>query len=500
MTEITNPIFDLSYSYRKDNSVDAVNHITFYDTTNGFTAAGQVGSPPPVGNAQDHFTFRCNDVNSWWRPALGFIRVQCAVYNQETNGTAPGNHTYHALEDDIRTIFNRIILRLNGEVVEDKPHHVFREWYYDRSTWSKQYAETVGSAMFVDPAGDEFNAYKSTGVGSVKAPGNYEPILLAPTNIALADMKKSDEWNTRLHPLGRRYNYCAQYGQGTGSAQSMEFYIPLYHLFNCFKVYDKVIKGCPIEIELYTVKDEIRIHRRATQVNGVTASALKSVLKWNEAGLSLILPRVIPSPSTEAMLNRQLIAGLSVPIKFEKSYVYRDSIDTGKTNGQWRVTNTASRPTKIVVFTVKQDSEQNQTDALWEPHNAVQNRVNRISMFVNGRKVPSEDVKNESMQSSQQVFRMWNEALHNYDQPYLRNFGMVAGLRDFQSVNFKVPMYVFDLSKRELSEFVGGASELVVDWHYDAATTDPQFMYALVYTESELTLNMTEHSTMITVR
>ena len=325
---------------------------------------------------------------------------------------------------------------------------------------------------------------------------------------------------SKAHPIGRNYALTALFGSGATPASDplnsekthLNFYIPLYHLFNVFGVYDKVIKGCPLEIELFCTNDKVRILRTGTDTDGNpnTGAPKDSVLKWVNAGISLLLPRIVPSPMTEALLNRQLIAGLSIPIKFEKSYVYRESVTTATGPGQWRIVNTASRPTKVVLFMVPQDGETSQERDLYAQHSHLEPIGTQTSvaswiksnLFVNGRKVPSEDVRHNSnkygLKDHAQLYRMLNESQHNYDSPYLRNFGMEAGLNPWWNTLY-CPLIVFDLSKRELSEFVGGASEIVVDYELKV-TTGAQFLYAIVFTESELTLNMTEHYTLITVR
>ena len=74
--------------------------------------------------------------------------------------------------------------------------------------------------------------------------------------------------------------------------------------------------------------------------------------------------------------------------------MYRYNIGTGDAaSQQWRIVNTASRPTRLVVFHRPQETESNQQKPLrGDGTNASACVLTKANLFINGTKVPSEDV------------------------------------------------------------------------------------------------------------
>ncbi len=115
MSETPNPVYDLSFQEQKDVSTDAINYIKLYDVNTGFAA----------NENQDHFHFRCNDINSWYRYAHSFFHFQCSANQSADNELGIVN-------SDIRSVLNRVVFRVNSEVVEDKPQYFYREAEWDK--------------------------------------------------------------------------------------------------------------------------------------------------------------------------------------------------------------------------------------------------------------------------------------------------------------------------------------------------------------------------------
>ena len=529
MSESVNPIFDLSYQEQKDTSIDSVNYIKLFDTNNGFSA---VNNPP-----QNHFTFRLNDINSYYRYAHSFFHFECQAF--QSNGNDMG-----VISSDIRSALSRVVFRINSEVVEDKPAYFYREAEWDRDTWSLQYRSLIGSDMNIDDinqVGTDLitNAGDFSSIGNPDVDGQFALCLAASTvdgtgtgdttNVEKGMLRRANFINTTQNATGRLW--------ARSKGQMINCFVPFYHLFNVAKVWDRVIKGCPLEVEFFITPNEICTLQSPLKKDGVTAADGTTTLRWVGPGITWNIPRIIPSPMVEARLNAQLLAGLSIPIKFEKSYMYRYNIGTGDAaSQQWRIVNTASRPTRLVVFHRPQETESNQQKPLrGDGTNASACVLTKANLFINGTKVPSEDVTADVGQLTQagitgplpgnqfsgennetfnttiiardvtQQYRMYNEMLSNYTEPYMRNFGMVAGKLDY--TNFATsPYYCYDLSKRELGQFVGGAAEVTLDFSLgyvpdqNGGTRPPLYLYALLYTESEMTLSMTEHSTRVLVR
>ena len=307
-------IFDLSppKSVLHDSEVESLSYSKFYDTSSGAT--------PSAG--QSKFLFRINDINTLWLLSRAYVHVSWTMTLAADERATVTN--------DIRSFFNRVILRLNDTVVEDHSNYFYRECYPDRLRWSKQYADTVGSAMWYRP--EELSAYghqifthrimgaTAAGIAKIGTGGG-----LVGTDIA-----NVDEFNDSRCTNGYHYHL-------TPNGTECHGFIPLYHLVNFAKVWQKVIRGFAIELELHTTGDAIRLVQSTVKADG-TPTGKPATSDWVGRGIELWCPRVTAHPEIAAKLNNQLSAGVNVPVMFPKTYVTRQALlSANSTAGQWRI-------------------------------------------------------------------------------------------------------------------------------------------------------------------
>ena len=447
---------------------DPVEYRRFYDQSSGFTAQNA-----PV---QNHFNFRVSDINSLWLLHRAYLLVEFSLVN---GGGANERGTF---ANGLGNLFERAILRLGDTIVEDKPRHAFREYEIDAMSWNKQYADTVGSLMLYhtrDVSNAEYhglNLARSAYVQAGGAVGTIGDYTITPDAF---DVGNSPEAKNRT--LTRNNPTFAM--------------IPLYHIFNFPKVYQKILRGYDLEIELFTTSDKVRIIRSGVQSDGTAASTAGADdvnLNWSGSGISLYIPRIVPPAGTMAKINNMLSgAGVAPKVEYERSHVYREAIPTGRADGSWSITTNTSTPTRIYFMLCDQDSETNQLVDLRQRANL----LTRLDVYVNGKSVPTENIQAEGATGSSiiqrnftQYARQWNNLQGNFDGVY--HGAMGGGNLDYLSFELN---NVISINLKETDDpLLASSSDVKVDYQLDAAAAKDLYLYAVLYSKSTTILEMSE--------
>ena len=467
-------IFDLSppKSVLHDSEVESFNYHKFYDPNSG----------NPAG--QTKFVFRINDINSLWLLSRSYIHMSWIV-------TIPAGER-GTVTNDIRNFFNRVILRLNDTVIEDKSNYFYRECYPDRLRWSKQYAEQMGDLMWYKPedASNYGFSYFEHSVPGISAAGAAKILAGAGGNMLDTDFANLDQFNDTKCAAG-------YHAQVTQTGEQNHALVPLLHLVNFPKVWQKVIRGFDIELELHCTPDPIRLFQSGLKVDGTVSTAAISA-DWAGRGITLWCPRVTGHPEIAAKLNNQLASGVNIPVMYPKTHVNRQTLaNADGTSGQWRIVNTASRPVRVEVFLTQQTTETNLQTPL---DNFATPIFSKLNLSVNGHRLPAEDVIVDNVTAGNawrqadltQILRQHQTDMGNLDSVYDRNFGLMGGNINNHTFAHN-PVYTYDLTKKEVADWVGSASELVLDWGLAAAVGANYWIYAIIMTESQVNLNMSAH-------
>jgi hypothetical protein len=81
----------------------------------------------------------------------------------------------------------------------------------------------------------------------------------------------------------------------------------------------------------------------------------------------------------------------------------------------------------------------------------------------------------------------------NTTDPYARNFGGMGGNMSVATW-LQCPIYSFDLTKKEVADWIGSSADITVEWELAAAVpASGVWLYATVTTEGEVALDMTAH-------
>ena len=462
-------VYNFNNLPKLDVKDDPVEYRRFYDQSSGFTAQNT-----PV---QNHFTFRISDINSYWLLHRAYLLVQF-----ELDAPAGGPNERATLANGIGNIFERVKLRLGDTLIEDKPRHFYRDYEIDAMTWHKQYAETLGSVQMYHNRSVSDSAFRSLNLSRAvyEVPGGGSNTI-EPNNFDVPGTPESRNLSlTRQNPT-----YCM---------------IPLFHIFNFTKVYQKVIRGLDVECEFYISSDNVKLIRSLKQSDNVDAVAGQNyVFKWAGSGLSLYIPRIKPTPQMEGQLNSMLIKGVSPMVEFEKSIVYREAIPIGRQDGEWSITTNTSTPTRLYLFLRTQSSESIQTVPLYERKSFLE----RLDVYVNGERIPTEDVKAEGTANSglvqrnyTQYFRQWHNMQGNFDGLYNGS----SGGSQMSYLEFDLNSVIaFDL-KQNTRDLIDKSSDIRVTYKLDDVAVSSHWLYAVLFSKSVVTLEMSEQRSVALVK
>jgi hypothetical protein len=87
---------------------------------------------------------------------------------------------------------------------------------------------------------------------------------------------------------------------------------------------------------------------------------------------------------------------------------------------------------------------------------------------------------------------MFNESMGNTTDPYARNFGGMGGNMNVATF-LQCPIYSFDLTKKEIGDWIGSSADITLGWELAAGAGVDAWLYAVVTTEGEVALDMTAH-------
>ena len=547
--DIENSIFQWEKpQYFRDVSIDSYDYFKLY-SKGGFNANNS-GSFP--NQAQSEFNFHLSDLNNYYLPSRSFFRLQLTV-------NTAFNTDDSTFESDIRGIWNRCQLLLNSTVVEDVTSNFQEKCKIDSKFWTKQYSHEIGGDLGYFPHsnsqsdGSMYGA--STALLANKAMGapalQYDYALWCDEadtkygkRVAPAVGKEpfpANYWETRVNTFGRRLmlshqnvnggNTQAKSAGGTvnpltpeeilalNTGLTMNFWIPCYELFQFFKYFDRVTKGVDIQINLFKNPDLRTIERGADGVlkpsqvitgmppaETAFLSQGSGYMNWVGSGVEWWIPYIKPSIGMEAQLNRVLEKGVELPITFESGLVYNQILQTQGT-ANWRITTTSSRPTRLIYgtrATAWDTAGFNQ--GAYKDSFFTSARYTDWSVYLNGKKIPNATIQVQYRQArytSFNVMELYNRYLamcYNFNSPAMRNYGLGAGNLDYSDFATWYMITCIDLTPGNVGEIGTSQSELVLEYGPGEAGLPDTTIYALLYVERTVMMNLSSQSTYISIK
>ena len=447
-------------------------YIRFYDTNSQGTAS--------VG--QENFRFRINDIHSLWLLQKGYLLFEFTVKSVDAGGADVADEpvAVEYLGKHIR----RAILNLGTTQIEGKEQYVYRDAEVETMTWSKQYAETVGSLAFYHPD-DLLTSSAGHKINKTRA------VYSSKTAIALADLTLEPD---PFFVPGTHENMVYAHTNTGGTSYGM---LPLVHVFNFVKAYDRIIRGIDIEIMIDLAPLAVRCILGGKKTDGSATTGASVKYTHVGAGVSLYLPRMLPPASIMADLNMKYARGLKATVPWEKSQVYQHALPVGAASvGSWYPASNVAKPLYGYFFIRNQSTETNFKQRL---HRRAQ-MITQIQVMVNGRAVPTEQLKMESANNGTDILqrnftqyaRQFYDLVHSDGQSAFQRGHPVGHLTALNLMDNS--MIAIDFRQMG-DDLIAKTSDIQVNYTIDNGAANiaaASYLYAVIYSHAVTELELSE--------
>lgn len=462
---------------------------------------------------QGNFRVVMNDMENWHRFSEAQLECHFKVYKD-----VAGTRTNLEADDGVSMpngfgIWKNIKLLLNKQHLADSPDLADVTTIKNLVNYSQDYAKSVGSNQHFypmsvsginewrnpSPVSSAINVFAWDGVSGNSSGGNYNTHR---DYVAGADQ---NVWNPINHtsPIqeqlgvtfdGTNYDivktgkirenpdYDPNYGKSVDKldlSQTVTVMLPLKELFPVLgQCFDRVHRASRFELSLDQETDLNKICYVANETNDFT---LHSV---DITRVSLWVPRVLPSLSTQAMLQKTLASNDTITCKYEHSHLYSETdINNTTTSNRIRLATESAKIVRMfVVFMLKSRKEFPKE----YPFQYEDLGVKRLEARINGIQLPGEQYE---------VDRHLPRVLHELHGLSMKNRDYENGsLIDFKAFN-EGPMRIYGIDVSKQSESIyktKNVSDSEIRYELSGNTSDNYNVLTLMETERELKLEILE--------
>jgi len=435
MSEITNEMFNLNQDALRDTSVKNVIMREYRSETT------------PTDN-ELNININVRDTSEWIDLSGSYLEISGTSKGTGGNSLASGAAaTNSALENGVSSIFSTSRLRVSNTLVESN------DVYSHINSFTKQLMNTA----------DDYARSIALNAG----------FALDTTPQAVSDkfVLGGVAFDTRTVSDNPQYNSGfttrkGQFGLTTAARKRSTFHLPLRTLFSFCSV-SKVLKGCPVRIEL--------VRRSLEQMMfGTTAEPFFSLDK-----ISLWVPIVQPSLEVLAGLESELARGLSVPWSYVNWRTYASDASTATTR-RWTYTTISEKP--LGAFLVCKLSKAAGTNEKQFNNMIFDNAdVRRAQIVVNGVRYPYQEYEtNWSSGTNQDTSRVY-AGLMEYMEKNKSELDGGSLINPFNHSSL-YPFYYFNL--HNLEETTAG-HQISVEVDLNTAPAENMTMYLVVLSDTQ---------------
>jgi len=327
------------------------------------------------------------DTSTFTNLSKGYIQVNLTILNGDN--TALGANANVALANNASSLFSRSVVRLNNVVVESNELAHHSNHLKSLLNFSSDYANSVGSNFGVSPD---------------TASHNSDANCLKPVN---ADQTYNETHNKGFYDRRK-----------LAVAGVQSYFIPLAHLIGVANV-NKVMINQVFALELTRTSDVEVLYG---------ADSANCKIQINK--LSLWLPRIKPSPLTEATIYSAISAGLTTPYMFHTWNCYdSNNFQSGSAHTQ-RVVSQSERPVWVLTYATLDVIAQTAS-----PYHTPASSLTRVQARLNGKLLPQIEYTELNLNSGRS--RAYND-LVKYSTSFLQNKDGILINRDDYEHNLVV--------------------------------------------------------------
>jgi len=416
--------------------------------------------------------------------------------------------------DAWKALFRRGDLRLGekGNKTAEVDNIGMIHYIYSLANYSKEYAESIGSQYLfdVDTASDQHVTATVNDGGSsigdiadqtvVTETGMYRPILKRYKNNSGADatlgtngfivenVYDNPNYNEGFKKrVDKSINLAAD---GTGALRTQTVYLPLAEVFPFLMDYDRVMRGCKLELHLWRDKNFASVlFGNTAQLAAAGQAAQIRIIR-----VSLWVPRYYPSLSLEKSLTSALASNKKITVKYRHHHLYTQNYAEGiNTDHSYNQLLSAYRPLKIYIAM----QYQNRNTTRGVNSGQFDLVVQSIDIDINQKKYPYRpyEITYTGNAGAVQVFNYQRvvDDLH-------RATGKMFDIEDSSIITYEnwptlFPIFVFDLENFEDRLFETNAN-ITVNFRTNSAPANPGdafTMYMLVESEREASISYADN-------
>ena len=399
------------------------------------------------------FRLQLKNLNDYINLSKSYLEVKFKIKKGAGLNLDPADIT--TLQNGLTSLFNRMVLRVNGSIVEDVNESNMVGLIKSILHYSDDYLKSVGSNGFY---------YKETGVGAIDGAAEYS--------------------NPSGEIVARNANYNNGYVQRFALSKESSLVccaLPLHELFGFCSV-DRVMKNCDVSIEL----------TKASADASVCGAVANAYVEMDKISWWVSVQR--PSPQVELALNAQLAQGVVSEWKFPFATGYQSSSFPALTSGRqnFRVSTTAERP--LYAFAMLRGA----TESVLLNNQVSNSAVSEIALRVNGIQHPQQAYQpgKDAAGNYNDFARVYADVLDymNKDSDYSNGGTLLRN--DFVNMT---SVFAFDLTASPPS-ITSSPIELTCEFTLDGTnnTTDTK-LFVMVITERSIILTFRGSSAVVSV-
>ena len=480
----------------------------------------QTGFQPAVGQTDWHF--RMSDLNSFYLMSQSFFTLDFNIFKKDNFaiGTVDetGARLNYTIPNDVRNLFKYAQLELNNVAIESNSQAYWIWANIDRAFMSSQYIHTAGSLMgaFIKDV-----MYDNPAILPENARYNFaidEPL-------STSDVQRYNGDYARLQTFTKHSILSFMRAGSANNSRQCSLRVAMSDMFQFYRYWTKVQKGLDTSVKLQTVTGtQFIVGRRRDEARTNETGNLRE-FSWAGNGMVWWVRNVRPTPTVWSNILAFLQTGREIFVPFETARTYNFTSTSSGTQS-FRIVNESSRPTKMIVtFQRTQVATTDDDPSLFQ----MPEGFTSFSAEVNGKKVPTVDVRLRSVipppkagyndiivntsptpneyQTGDaytnfdftELYQRYLDMTQTYNGAHWNNYSKGSGSLGYLEFAAHSPFVCFDLSARSIGEISGSNSNITLSWTSTVAPSE-YTMYATVWTERVVSLNMAESASYVAIR
>src|SRR5258705_12823076 len=451
MMEISSPYYNIFDPPVVDNSTDSYESTEYREKN--VTVKDLVS-----------YELNSSDLNTWLLPHQSYLHVKGKILKEdETVITANDIVT---IENNGFNLFKNARYEIGGKEIESIQHVGVVTTILNLVEFSHDYSKTCASNMFwhVDTS-EQADKDRFSYVGSE---------VSLDSNVKIKNFVKAIKANINFNE-----GFLERFKR-TKESKQISLFLPLSRLFGFCKDINRVFRGVTHTIKLDKNDDDNIIH-----------CVGNNKYKFELSYLSWWVPKVRPSLTMIASLEKKISEENKINLMWEGARVYRSAIRTDR-YGDWTVRSIQHKPSHIYIVLQKDDKlkVQTKTSMIFDHMN-----LTNIYVRVNSTQYPATAFQTDFSELNHDCARVYQSLLEAGLKSQNVDSGCDVSYADFSRL---YPIFHFNLNHQESHLYEkSGPAEISVNFELKETPTDSYYVYCIIVSEKSMEINFIGRKTQI---